>query len=143
MRPNIHETLERDEDPGRGTDRGFGLVMFVVFAIVAFWPFVFGDGSVRLWAIVISAAFLAVAAVTPRMLGPLNSAWLKLGLLLSHIVNPIVLGAMFYVVITPFGLLMRLFGKDPLRLRSDPTAPTYWIERTPPGPAPDSMRNQF
>jgi hypothetical protein len=91
----------------------------------------------------LAAAFAAVAWMRPAWLRRANDLWIKLGLLMGRIVNPIVLGLLFYLVITPFGLGARLFGKDLLRLRLDRTAKSYWIERTPPGPAPETMRQQF
>ncbi len=139
----MHETLNRHEEVLRGTDRGFGLVMAALFTIIALWPPLFSGGPFRLWAIVVAATLLALALTVPRVLAPFNQAWLKFGLLMSRIVNPVVLGLMFYVVVTPFGLVMRLFGKDPLRLKRDSQATSYWIERHPPGPSPESMRNQF
>jgi hypothetical protein len=87
--------------------------------------------------------FLLLAGILPRALGPLNWLWTQFGLLLHKIVSPIVLGVLFFLVFTPLGLAMRLFGGDPLRLRFQPDAPSYWIERSPPGPAPDSLKNQF
>ena len=142
-RPNTHESLKRDEEIERGTDRGFGLVMATVLVIVGLWPLVFGEGYVRVWALIVAALLLIAAVAIPRILKPLNTVWLKFGLLLSRVVNPIVLGLMFYVVITPFGLALRLLGKDLLRLRRDPHAVSYWVSRDPPGPSPESMRNQF
>jgi hypothetical protein len=76
-------------------------------------------------------------------LRPLNRAWLKLGLLLSKIVSPVVMMVLFYATVTPVGVLMRWAGKDPLRLRRDAAATSYWIPREPPGPAPNSMKQQF
>jgi hypothetical protein len=91
----------------------------------------------------LAALFLLVALVYPRLLNPLNKLWLKLGLLLYKVVNPIVLGLLFYLTIMPIGFIMRAFGKDFLRLKRDSSASSYWIDRTPPGPPPQSMRNQF
>ncbi|MHC4295235.1 MAG: SxtJ family membrane protein, partial [Planctomycetota bacterium] len=81
--------------------------------------------------------------VAPTRLAPLNRAWTALSLILFRIVNPLVLGIMFFLVVLPIGLLMRLFGKDPLRLMFDREAPTYWIDKEPLGPAKETMRNQF
>ena len=81
--------------------------------------------------------------IAPAILAPLNRGWTRLGLLLFKVVNPIVLGLIFLVTIVPIGLLLRAFGKDPLRLKFEPQAPSYWIPRDPPGPAPDSMPHQF
>ena len=97
----------------------------------------------RWWALGVAAVFAALAFMWTALLAPLNRLWLKLGLVLYKVVNPIVLGLLFYVTVTPISLLMRVLGKDPLRLRRDPDAASYWIERTPPGPAPESMKNQF
>ena len=137
-----HESFDRDEAVRGPSDRNFGLVFAVVFAVIGLLPWVFGR-PVRTWGIVAAALFLAVALVAPRILAPLNKLWLKLGLLLHRVVSPIVLGIMFFLVITPMGLLMKVFGKDPLRLRFDRGASTYWIAREPPGPPPDSFSDQF
>ena len=77
------------------------------------------------------------------LLAPLNRLWFRFGLLLNSIVSPIVMGLLFYLIITPFALFMRLTGKDLLHLRRDPEAASYWIQREPPGPAPDTIKNQF
>ena len=90
-----------------------------------------------------SLLFLLFALVLPKALAPLNWVWTKFGLVLHRIVSPVVLGVLFYGVFTPLGIIMRLFGGDPLRLRFNPNAQSYWIERTPPGPAPDSLKDQF
>ncbi len=99
--------------------------------------------TIKHWAIVTASAFLLVAVVYPKLLAPLNHLWFKFGLLLHKIVNPVVLAIMFFLVITPIGLLMRALGKDPLRLRLDKAATSYWIDRTPPGPSPDTLGDQF
>jgi hypothetical protein len=114
----------------------------VVFAVIALWP-LWQGGSPRWWSLIGAAAFLVSAIAVPRALRPLNRLWLRFGLLLNKIVGPIVLGILFYLVVTPIGLAMRMAGKDPLRLKWRPEADTYWIERQPPGPAPDTIKNQF
>ena len=86
---------------------------------------------------------LGVPWLWPAALAPLNRVWTRFGLLLHRIVSPVVLGVMFFVVVTPTGLLMRALGKDPLRLRLTVTQRSYWIDRQPPGPAPDTLNNQF
>ncbi|MBT3401824.1 MAG: hypothetical protein HN420_17765, partial [Rhodospirillaceae bacterium] len=91
----------------------------------------------------VAIAFLAIAFLRPGLLAPLNRLWTRFGLLLHRIVNPIVMGFLFYLTVTPMALIMRALGKDLLRLKRDPEAKSYWIERTPPGPAPDTMSNQF
>lgn len=137
-----HENLQREERLEGSSDRAFGMVFTAFFAIIAMWPLLHG-GAVRWWALAVAAVFAFAAALRPAVLSGLNRLWLKLGLLLGHVVSPIALGVFFFLVVSPLGFVMRLAGKDPLRLRRDPAAPTYWIEREPPGPPRDSMTNQF
>jgi hypothetical protein len=124
------------------SDRSFGFVFAAVFLIIALYPLLHAAG-IRIWAVAVSGVFLLLAALVPQVLAPANRLWTKFGMLLHHIVSPIALGILFFLVVTPTGLLMRLFGKDPLRLRFDPAADSYWIKRDPPGPAADSLNNQF
>jgi len=138
----FHESFQREEDVKSSSNRTFGLVFFVVFAIVSVWPVLFGN-PLRWWSTPIAAAFLAVAFIVPGWLAPLNRLWTKLGLLMHKVVNPVIMGLLFFVAITPMALVLRLLGKDLLRLKRDPQATTYWIDRTPPGPSADSMRRQF
>jgi len=138
----LHEDFSREEHVKGGSDRGFGLVFagfFVLMSGLSWWR----GHTAWHWALPVAAAFLVVALTVPRVLAPLNRLWLKLGLLLYKVVNPIVLGLLFFVTITPIGLVMRLSGKDFLRLKRDPGAKSYWIDRLPPGPPPQTMRNQF
>ena len=110
-------------------------------------PFtVVGDGTQRrdfLYVTDVAAAFLAVALLFPAILSPLNKIWFRFGLLLHHIVNPVILGLIFFIIITPLGLVTKLFGGKLLSLGYDKTAPSYWNRRDPPGPPPESVRNQF
>ncbi len=138
----LHEDFSREEHVKVGTDRGFGLVFAGFFAILAALSLWRGSATWH-WTLPVAAVFLAVALTFPRLLNPLNRLWLKFGLLLYKVMNPIVLGLLFFVTIMPIGLVMRAFGKDFLRLRLDRSAKSYWIDRTPPGPPPQSMRNQF
>lgn len=138
-----HEDLSREEHIEGSSDRSFGVVFAIVFSIIALWPVVFGSGGLRVWAAVVAAGFALVAWVKPVLLAGMNRLWLKFGLLLGKIVSPIALGILFFLVITPIGWLMRLTGKDPLRLKHDAEAASYWIDRKPPGPPPGSMTNQF
>lgn len=141
-RSAIHERLD-DEARIRGSsDRGFGFVLAAVAGAVGLWPLT-SSGAIRLWALALAALFLVLALARPQWLGPFNRAWMRLGLLLNAVASPLVLGLLFYLTVTPTGLLMRALGKDPLRLRFEPGAKSYWIERRPPGPAPETMRNQF
>lgn len=137
-----HEDFSRTHDVRMGSDQSFGIVFCAVFALIGLYPLVGGSG-VRHWALGISVAFLLVAFARPELLGPLNRVWLKFGLLLGRIVSPLAMGLVFFLVMTPIGLVMRLFGKDLLRLRLEPESKSYWIERRPPGPAPETMTHQF
>lgn len=141
-KPQFHEDYARDDGVKVGSEKGFGIVFAVVFAIIALFP-LFGGGPVRVWALAIAAAFLVCGFFIPAALRPLNRVWFKFGLLLHKIVSPLIMGLLFYVTVTPIALIMRLAGKDPLRLKMDRTATSYWIERDPPGPAPESMKQQF
>lgn len=122
--------------------RSFGLVFAAVFLIVAIYPLINGQ-SVRLWAIVIAGSFLTLALLFPKALEPANRLWMKFGELLHKIVSPVALGIVFYLTVLPTGLLLKLFGKDPLRLRFDSSVDSYWIKRDPPGPNAESLNNQF
>ena len=114
----------------------------MVFLIVALWPLISGE-MVRWWSLVVAAAFALVTIAAPKLLTVPNRLWLRFGLLLNRIISPVVLAFLFYVVVTPMGMLMRRFGSDSLRLRRSVTNESYWINRDPPGPKPDSLSNQF
>lgn len=138
----VHEELRREVEVEGSSNRSFGWVFTVFFLIIALLPLLKGEGP-RVWALAASGAVAAVTLIRPSLLTVPNRLWMKLGLLLGKIVSPVVIGILFYGVITPFGIVMRLAGKDPLRLKRDPEATTYWIRRDPPGPPPDSLSNQF
>ena len=137
-----HEDLTRDQHVEGSSDRAFGLAFAAVFLLIAGWPLFHGE-SPRWWALGLAVGFGLVALVKPALLATLNRLWIKLGVLLGKVVSPIALGILFYIVITPIGLVIRLTGKDPLRLKFEPDSETYWIPREPPGPPPGSMNNQF
>jgi len=137
-----HEDYSRADDIKVGSERAFGLVFAVVFLIVGLWPLL-GELPVRNWALGISGGFLLAAFIAPKLLRPLNLIWFRFGLLLHKIVNPIVMGLVFFTTVVPIALIFKLLGKDPLHRRFDTNAETYWITRDPAGPAPESMRNQF
>jgi hypothetical protein len=139
---STHEDFRRQAEVKGSSDRTFGLVFAVFFALVGLAP-LRSHHPVRWWAVAVGLVFLSAAAVRPLWLRPLNRVWIKLGVWLGRIVSPIVMGVLFYVVITPMSILLRLLGKDPLRLAKEPEAGSYWIERRPPGPPPETMANQF
>ena len=137
-----HERLTGGEAVEGGSERGFGIVFAVLFVAIGLFPLL-GGGPPRGWAFGVAGAFLAVALVRPALLAPLNRIWFKFGLLLQRVVNPLVMAVIYFAVVTPTGLVMRALGKDPLHLRYDPDARSYWIPRDPPGPERESMKNQF
>jgi saxitoxin biosynthesis operon SxtJ-like protein len=147
---HTHETLARDHDVKMGSDRGFGVVFAVVFALIGIWPALrlgwiprFDAAALRLWALAVAGLFLAAAVLSPSLLHPLNRLWFAFGLLLGKIMAPVVMGLLFVLAVVPTGLIMRLRGLDLLRLKIDRGSKSYWIMREPPGPARDSMKNQF
>lgn len=138
-----------DHDPTRNgvasplpSNRKFGLTFSGLFFFLglAGW-FVFG--KFVLWPLLSGAILLIISIVLPQILGLPNKIWMKFGDLLHRLVSPIILGIMFFLLITPLGLLMKALGKRPIPLQFDRDIESYWIARTPPGPTPDSMRNQF
>jgi len=138
----FHEDFGRDDHVKTGSEKSFGIVFAVVFTAIGLWPLI-DSGPVRVWALVAAIVFLGAGLFIPAVLRPLNLLWFKLGMALAKIMNPIIMGLLFYLTITPMALLMRLFGKDPLHRRFEPQAKSYWVVRDPAGPAADSMRNQF
>ncbi len=140
---STHERYRRDEVVAGSSNRSFGLVIGGALAIFGFWAFVFHGGDIRWWLVVPAGAFVLAALAAPQILTPLNRLWTKLGLLMHRVVNPVVMAAMYYGVVTPTGLVMRALGKDLLKLRRDPAATTYWVTRDNPGSRGESMRQQF
>ncbi len=137
-----HESLESEEAPPGTSDRGFGLLFFggcAALAVLAAWE---GRRSAFWWSI-LAAAFLAIAIFAAPLLGPLNRGWRRLAMLLSKIMTPLIMGFVFFVVVTPIGVMMRLAGNDPLRLRLQPDRPSYWLDRAAPTERPTSMTRQF
>ena len=138
----VHEAFARDEEIKGSSDRSFGIVFTIFFAVIGVWP-LFKNGAPAVWALVVAAIFLALALICPSVLAPLNRLWMKFGLLLHKITNPIIMGLVFFFAVTPTALVMKAMGKDPLRRRIDKNAKSYWIDRRPPGPDPETMINQF
>ena len=139
---DTHERLVGDAEIQVSSDRSFGVVFGVVFLGYGLWPLLHGEIT-RWWSFVVGGTFLLLALLFPQTLSLLNRLWLKVGRLLQRVMTTVVTGLLFYTSVTPMGLLLRLYGKDLLRLRRDPNARSYWIERLPPGPTPETMRNQF
>lgn len=142
MKANIHEDLGRHAEVERFSNRSTGLVFAAFFLVVAALPLLRGR-PVRLWALGLSAGFACLALLLPKVLSPLSALWFRFGLLLGAMMNRVATAALFYLVFTPAAVVLRWLGKDLLRLRPSPEAPTYWIIRRPPGPAPETMKHQF
>jgi hypothetical protein len=142
MEQSTHEAFSRDEKIVAGSDRSFGLVMSVALAAVTLLN-AWHAGRIWPWTGGVALLFLAAALLRPSILHPLNLLWLKFGLLLHRIVNPVVMTLLFYGTILPTGIVMRLMGRDLLRLKLMPDADSYWIARTPPGPAAETLKDQF
>jgi hypothetical protein len=136
-----HERLVSDGEIRTSSDRVFGFV-FVAFLTIIGTARYLGGHSGR-WYLGAAAVLLLVSVGRPGILAPLNRAWTWLGLLMHRCVSPVVLALVFYTTLTPIAIVLRLARKDVLRLRLDGDATTYWIERRPPGPPPETMRHQF
>ena len=137
-----HEDYAREEDLQGSSDRSFGFVFTGFFALVGGVKLYTGHAWALYW-FAGAATFLAAALLAPRILAPLNRLWMKFALLLYAVMNPLTMALLFFLVVTPIGVVMRLAGKDFLRKRLEPDASSYWLPRDPPGPAPESMKQQF
>ena len=109
-----------------GSNRSFGIVFFIVFLIIAIYPFL-NQGELRLWSLIVSIIFLILGLLNSKLLLPLNKIWFKFGILLGKIVSRLVMGLIFFFVVTPIGILMRILKKDLLNLKFNKNT-TYWIE---------------
>ena len=120
------------------SNRNFGIVFFIVFLIIALWP-ILKQNEIRIWSLIISFIFFVLGLINSKLLTPLNKLWFKFGILLGNIIAPIVMGIVFFLVVTPTGLIMRFFRKDILKLKKN-NSDTYWINKDNTN---NSMRNQF
>ena len=109
------------------SNRSFGIIFFIVFLLISVWPILKGL-EIRVWALIISLIFLLLGLINSNFLTPLNKAWIKFGILLGNIIAPIVMGLIFFLIVTPIGLLLRIFGKDVLNLKFS-KANSYWLKR--------------
>jgi hypothetical protein len=110
--------------------------------LIGCWPTIFHDESPRWWAIVVALCFAGLAVFRPQVMRPLNFVWYKFGLALHHIVNPVLMGLIYFGAVVPMGLIMQLKGKDALRMKNGTPTDSYWIRRLPPLPA-DTLHKQF
>ena len=121
-----------------GSNRSFGFVFFVVFLLISIYPFL-KDENIRLWSFIISIIFLFLGLLNSNLLSPLNKLWFRFGLFLGKIISPVIMGIIFFLVVTPIAIIMRLFKKDILNLEFKENN-TYWIDKTGPK---SKMKNQF
>jgi hypothetical protein len=124
------------------SERKFGFTIAVVLALLSALPLISGKPP-YLWLVVPAIVLALFALAAPRLLSPLNRAWYRFGVLLHRIVNPLILAMLFFLVVTPVALLMKVAGKRLLQRYYEPESKTYWIIRSPPGPDVQSIRNQF
>ena len=121
-----------------GSNKSFGIVFFIVFFIIALFPLI-NNSEIRVWAVIISLIFLILGLINSKILTPLNKAWLKFGIFLGKIISPLIMGIIFFLVVTPIGLLMKILKKDLLNLKFNKHK-SYWIEKSEPK---SKMKNQF
>lgn len=121
-----------------GSNKSFGIVFFVFFLLVGIFP-LFSNGNIRTWSIILSIVFLILGLLSSSILSPLNKIWFKFGILLGNIVSPVVLGIVFFIIVTPTSLIMKILGKDILGLKKS-IKKTYWIEKIE---TKSKMKNQF
>ena len=121
-----------------GSNRSFGIVFFIVFLLISLYPLI-NSQDIRLWSLFVSFVFLFLGLINSKILNPLNKLWFKLGMFLGKIISPIIMGIIFFLVVTPTGLIMRILGKDLLNLKYNKKQ-SYWIEKKGPK---SKMKNQF
>tara|TARA_B100000035_G_scaffold288821_1_gene274744 strand:- start:653 stop:1036 length:384 start_codon:yes stop_codon:yes gene_type:complete len=120
------------------SNRSFGIVFFVVFLLIALYPLTY-SGEIRIWSAIVSLFFLVLGLLNSKILSPLNKLWFKFGIFLGKIISPIILGIIFFLVVTPIGFIMRILGKDVLNLKYNKNK-SYWIKKNGPK---SKMKNQF
>ena len=121
-----------------GSNKSFGIVFAVVFGLIAFWPLIKGN-DIRIWVLIISIIFFVLGLINSKILTPLNRLWFKFGIFLGNFIAPIVMGIIFFLVVTPTGIIMKLLGKDLIKLKKN-NDKSYWIEKKN---IKSSMKNQF
>ena len=139
----MHEPVHSNRKVVVGSDRNFGLVFTFVFLFIGLVRTVLHAEPPRWWALGLALAFCSTALLVPHLLQPLNRIWFRFGLVLHEVINPFVMGIVFYLAVVPTGLLARAFGSDLLRLKRDPRAQSYWIMREASAARQGSMTKQF
>ena len=120
------------------SNKSFGIVFFIVFLAIGLWP-ILSENEIRIWSIIISLIFFILGTINSKILAPLNKGWFIFGIFLGNFISPIIMGIIFFLVVTPTGLLMKLFRKDLINLKKNDNK-TYWIEKKD---IKSSMKNQF
>ncbi len=128
----------KSKDIKIGSNRSFGIVFAIVFGIIAFWP-ITNDHEIRLWSLIVSLVFLILGILNSKLLNPLNKMWFKFGIFFGNFITPIIMGIIFFFVVTPTGLFMRFLGKDLIKLKKNDKK-SYWIEKKD---IKSTMKNQF
>ena len=126
------------DDIQKGSNRSFGIVFFVVFFLIALYPLT-NNEEIRSWSVIVSLIFLVLGLLNSKILSPLNKLWFRFGIFLGKIISPLIMGMIFFLVVTPIGFIMRLLGKDVLNLKYNKNK-SYWIEKSGPK---SKMKNQF
>jgi hypothetical protein len=137
-----HENFSREDSVQPGSVRAFAITIAIVLMALALFS-AWRAGSAWPWLAGAAVALVATGYLFPKLLGPLNYAWFRLGMLLHGVVNPVIMGLLFYGAILPTALVMRVLGSNLLRLRRPRSMESYWVARRPPGPAAESMKDQF
>jgi hypothetical protein len=146
MPANFHESYREREVAKTSSNRSFGLTVGGILIAIAIYRFIFAETGLGWPTLVFGTVGLCLSIlglVSPAVLAPLNYAWAKFGLLLAKVTNPLVMLLIYAIAFVPIGWVMRIFGHDPMRLKRSPHGGTYWIERSPPGPTPETMTDQF
>ena len=128
----------QNKDIKLGSNRSFGIVFFIVFFIISIYPLI-NDNPIRLWSLILSLIFLILGLINSKILTPLNIIWMKFGMYLGILISPIVMGIVFFLVVTPIGIIMKILRKDLLNLRMNKEN-SYWIEKDK---IKSNMKNQF
>jgi len=138
----VHEDFSRNIEAKRSSDRAFGYTVGAVLILIAILRSALARNW-SVWPLLLGLLLLSLAVVRPSLLGPFNRGWTTVGILLSKVMNPIFTAILFFIVVAPIGIILRLLGKDLLQVSWNRESKTYWIERKPPGPPPVSMTQQF
>jgi predicted membrane protein len=137
-----NETYDRSETDKKASDRTFGLFFSAVFCLTGLFPLL-SAGEIRLWAVIVSAVLLVLSMLHPSLLSLPHRIWMKFGLLLHRIMSPVIIAGLFFIIVTPYAMVLKIFRKDVLPLSFEPESDSYWIVRSPEESGKSLMTNQF